>query len=183
MEGFISESPSSQLLSVVQSIAAGVIGSANLPGLTGTFAAAAGAAIVSKAFSGSTPSTAVGEASYVKLLNVRNESDVDFPKRAMIGMVRMFEQGAPFTLRTFFNDSLYSNMVMTSLSFKQTTKEGNSLAFSMGCKKINVTTTFTKDASEFRMQNPAGQSAAAKKLKDKVTKKERSLALDVFGIK
>lgn len=175
IDGFISESPSGQLLTALNSIRSAVIQSANLPGLVGTVASAATGALVSKAFN-STEAPAT-DASYVKLLTTRDAVDPNFPKRAMIGLIRMFEKGVPFTMRTFFNDSVYKDMIMTSLTFKQTTKEGNSLSFSMSCKKITITSVFTDKASEFKMLNPAGQSASEKKVNTKATKKKNKSGL------
>lgn len=175
IDGFISESPASQLLTGLDSIRSAVIQSANFPGLVGTVASAATGALVSRAFN-STKAPA-NDASYVKLLTTRDAVDPNFPKRAMIGLIRMFEKGVPFTMRTFFNDSVYTDMIMTSLTFKQTTKEGNSLSFSMSCKKITITSVFTDTASEFKMLNPAGQSASDKKVNTKATKKPNQSAL------
>ena len=164
MDCLISESPSQQLLSIASSVAAGVINATGaFQGLSSTFASAAASAAVSAAagaidaFGGG----ASGGSTYARLLTVRNENDPDFPKKAMKGLIQMFEAGQPFEIRTFFTSEIYQNMVMTSLNFKQTAAEGDSLAFSMTCEKITTVKSFDKNPSEIRMADPAGSSAAS----------------------
>lgn len=159
LEGMISQSPSSQFLTIASSIAGFAAQTAGqFEGLSSTFASAAASAAVSGVaglFGG-----AGKDASYIPLLTDRKPVDPDFPKKAMKGMIQMFEAGEPFDIRTFFTDDIYRNMVMKKLSFNQTSAEGDSLSFTMSCEKIVLIQEFNVTPAESRMADPAGSSAA-----------------------
>ena len=140
VKGIISESPDNFLLTLANSLIQGQLTTAGLTGSAATFAAAALSAAVSAAASlGGVTGTGL-DASYALLLNDVNRSifSSEYPKTAMKGMESMFRQGVPFTFRTYFSDDLYQNMVMTSLSFTQDAKHGDSLVFDMTCQKVEV---------------------------------------------
>lgn len=159
LEGLISESPSSQFLTIASSIAGfAAQTSGQFEGLSSTFASAAASAAVSGVaglFGG-----AGKDASYIPLLTDRKAVDPDFPKKAMKGMIQMFEAGEPFDIRTYFTDDIYRNMVMKKLSFDQDASKGNSLPFTMSCERVVLIEAFSVTPAEFRMADPAGSSAA-----------------------
>jgi hypothetical protein len=161
LDCLISESPSQQLLTIASSIASGVINSTGaFQGLSGTFASAAASSAVSD-LAGAIGLQGGKSANYSRLLTERRANDPDFPKRALKGLISMLENGVPFTIRTFFTEDIYQNMLITSLNFSQTPAEGGSLAFTMNCEKITVVKAFSRTPSELRMADPAGSSAAA----------------------
>lgn len=172
LTGMISTSPTSLLLTVASSLAQKQLESAGkFSGLSKTFASAALAAGVSAAASlgGSASNT---DATFAKLLTIRGEVDPDFPKKAMQGMIKMFRQGIPFTLRTYFAEEIYINMVMDSLSFPQSPKIGDSLMFSMSCTKIEIVKS-SVSTTELQAADPANSSAADNEDNGGLTGKER----------
>jgi len=179
LQCMISESPSQQLLTLATGLLGAGLKQLTTDKLTGQFAGAVAAAsmAVNSSMTGKVkPSysddTGFGEVDFGPLLSNRKDLDVDFPKRAMIGLIKMFQAGTIFSLHTFFTQHLYTDMVMTSLSFSQTPKEGESLSFSMSCKQISVTTAFSQvDSLELKASNPAGGSLTPKVDKGKASKK------------
>jgi len=171
----ISESPSAGALTLASTLASSIIGSAIPNKLSSGFAraltGAAVTAIASQIGKGSDDND--NDAGFKDLLTTRSIADTEYPKKAMLGLARMFQAGTLFTLRTFFNSGLYTNMVMTSLSFSQTSKEGDSLSFSMTCEKVKTVKAFSFATNlELKASDPAGGSLAKVKDKDKVTPKE-----------
>lgn len=160
LKGVISESPSQKLLTLATSITSGVVErSTKFSGLTSTFATAALASAAAAA-AGLTASKPNLDAGFEKLLTIRSESDPGYPKRAMLGLARAFDKGTLFKVRTYFSDRLYNDMVITQLSFEQDADIGDSLSFSMQLQKIVTLQAFSRKATEFRMADPAGSSAA-----------------------
>lgn len=94
----------------------------------------------------------------------------------------MFYSGEVFTIRTFFSDIIYQNMVATSLSFNQDANTGDSLSFTLTAKKINLVKPLNPTPVEIRMKDPAGTSAAEESDKGPVTPevKPPSLSYQVF---
>ena len=157
LNGMISQSPTQLLLTAASSILQKQLADrGKFTGLTKTFTTAALAAGVSRAASlgGSGSST-----SFAQLLTVRGESDPEFPKKAMQGLIEMFKQGTPFTLRTYFQEEIYLNMVMDSISFPQNATSGDSLMFMMSCTKVEIVKSVTSK-NELSAADPAGSSAA-----------------------
>lgn len=154
LTGLISISPSNQLLVLAQALIGGAFSKIAGGGLSGTFAAAAGAAAV-----GGLAST-LGKENISSLLAIRGVVDPDYPKRAMKGLIFMLEAGQRFTVRTYMSDDLYTDMVLTSVSFNNDAKNGESLPFTLTCKQITTVTSFAKKAIETLMKSPAGSSAA-----------------------
>lgn len=164
IDGIISQSPESMFLSIVNA-ALGHIASqvSSLRGLSSTFATAAlSAGVAGLATQGN--QALDKKASYVKLLSNRGTVDNEYPKRAMQGLIAMFNDGVPFKIRTYFSNVLYDNMVATSLTFPQNARTGDSLRFSMECVKIQtVEKKFEIVKGELKMSDPAGSSAALNK--------------------
>jgi hypothetical protein len=171
----ISESPSSQILALAGAATSAALSELSTGKITNQFAQAAGAAAVAGFAStlGKKQQDYQGKDAYNKvnfgpLLANRKTVDPNFPKRAMVGLIKMFQYGAIFNFHTFFTKDIYTDMVMTSLSFTQTPKEGDSLHFTMSCKQIAVTKAFTEKL-EGKAANPAGGSLSVKSLKGKVS--------------
>ena len=168
LTGLISESPSQPLLVLAQALASGaatnvaalsgVSGTAqpipggNTLGLAGTFALAAGAAAAG--------ALALGGENISALLSVRSIVDPDYPKRAMKGLIYMLEAGQRFTVRTYMSDDLYHDMVLTSVSFKNSAATAGSVPFTLTCRQIKTVSSFGKIPVEVKMLAPAGTSAA-----------------------
>jgi hypothetical protein len=168
LECMISESPSQQLYTLVAALVSASIGQVVPAGLSATFAKSAGTVLATKASLGGSEQSG----SIKSLLMNREEYDSEFPKKAMQGLISMFQAGAIFSLHTFFTKSLYTDMVMTSLSFNQTPKEGDSLAFSMSCTQVKTTTAFSEATNlELKAVDPVGSSASGVADKGKVTPK------------
>lgn len=172
----ISESPSSQIIALAGALTGAVLSEVSTGKITNQFAQAAGAAAVAGFAStlGKKNQDYTGEAyntvDFAPLLANRKPVDPNFPKRAMVGLIKMFQAGTLFNFHTFFTKDIYTDMVMTSLSFTQTPKEGDSLHFTMSCKQISVTKAFTEKL-EGKASNPAGGSLSIKSLKGKAQKK------------
>ena len=166
IECLVSESPSQQVLTIGKTLIAGAIGT-QFRGLSSTFASAAASAAISGA--AALFGEKGGVATYNKLLANRGPNDVDYPKKAMQGLIRVFEQGIPFTIRSYFDVKVYTNMVMTSLSFPQAALTGDSLQFTMSAKKITTVDVFDTTPSETQMKDPAGSSAAKSANKGKIS--------------
>jgi hypothetical protein len=77
----------------------------------------------------------------------------------MLGLTRAFERGTLFSIRTYFSDDLYKNMVITSLKFTQSSKTGDSLSFTMGMRKITTVASFAVKKGELKIADPASWSA------------------------
>ena len=164
VNAMFSESPSQKLLTVAQTIAGGVADSAGqFRGLSATFAAAASSLAVSAPFTNfSRFDTRLG---FARLLTDRSENDPEFPKRAMLGLQRAFDQGIIFDIRTYFSDVIYKNMVMNTLSFTQSPSNGDSLSFTFTAQKITTVDQFVRKKTELRVKDPAGSSATKKENK------------------
>lgn len=167
LTGVLSESPSGFLLdlatSVVRRNATTLLTNKGLSGTFTSLALAAGLAAVKEGLGSSDPEE---PADYVKLLTDRSQFDSDYPKKAMQGMISMFNDGKPFNIRTYFSDVVYRNMVATSLTFPQDSAVGDSLKFSMSCVKITVANSEvdkTLGVSELKASDPAGSSNAPEK--------------------
>lgn len=172
MAGMISISPSQKTLTVASNLAAAVVGT-QFQGLSSTFASAAAAAAVSGAAQLLSGNVGLESPGYNKLLGKRGEQDPNFPKKAMLGLLRVFERGVPFTIRSYFDVKVYTDMVMTSLTFPQDATIGESLNFNMTAKKIKTVEVFKKTIGEFKAVDPAGSSASDKKNKGKVSLKDQ----------
>lgn len=169
ISGVVSESPSQKLLTLATTLATqAVLSSRQYQGLS---SAAASGYLASLASSGAARKSGFDkEASFAKLLSNRNEVDPDYPKRAMLGLQKLFDQGIIFNIRTFFSDVLYQNMAATGLSFTQDADTGDSLSFSMTAKKIRTVTAFTEVANEVKIADPANTSATKTENKGKLNK-------------
>lgn len=137
IEGLISESPIGGIGNEIESIAGGVFG-----GLVGTAAINSGigpATGLLTGFGALFGATAGGELS--KFVGARDEKG-KAPRIAMKSLIDLMRSKQPFTIRTFFHSakdkSIYSNMVITNLSFPQSAKEGNSLRFNMTAEQIEI---------------------------------------------
>lgn len=165
VKGIISESPNNFLLTLATSISQGLLTTAGLTGSSATFATAALSAGVSAAAALGGASGTGLDPTYAYLLSDVNRgiTSSEYPKTAMKGMESMFRQGVPFTFRTYFSDDLYQNMVMTSLSFTQESKTGDSLMFDMTCQKVEVVKSILGLAKESAAAQPAASSAPKSK--------------------
>lgn len=176
IQGFITQSPSSTVLAAAKAIISHNVDEKHRGiGLTATFAAAAMAAsaMANKMGTGS-------DTDFLPWLTERQPIHPDFPKNAMFGLVKMFEKGVPFRIRSFFSDSIYDNMVATSLSFPQTAKDGDSLKFSMVCQKVYFIEEFDTGVTENRIKDPANASAVGEKAKGKVKTKPTKRSSKVY---
>lgn len=168
--GFISESPSQKLLTLATSLATGaLLSTGQFQGLSAAFATALLASLASSATK--SKSEFDETATFKKLLASRSETDPEYPKRAMLGLEKLFRSGEPFDVRTYFSDQIYKNMVVTSLSFTQDANSGDSLNFSITASKLTTVQSFTPIETEISMADPAGTSAAESTDKGKVTPK------------
>ena len=161
IHGFISESPSDLLLSIAGGIASSVVGG-QFKGLSSTFATAATAAAIGYAANGGTDSSYHG-GKYNSLLTSRGygKDNKNFPKRAMLGLIKLFNAKSTFTIRSFFDTRIYTDMIIESLNFPHSAKIGDSLEFKMRAKQIKTVRSFTTGVSEFRMKDPVGSSATS----------------------
>ncbi len=159
---FISESPSNPLRVIAGALLGAAVGQVAPGGMTTTFLQAYAAASVAGAGSGyGKPTGRYKEANFAPLLTERDNDEQNFPKRAMLGLTKMFQAGTKFSLHTFFTKDLYKDMVMTSLNFTQTPEVGDSLSFSMNCEQITTTEAFTGEAgADLKAVDPAGGSQA-----------------------
>lgn len=187
IDGFISESPSQKLLTLANAaITQSLLSTGRFSGLSASFAAAATATLTSYAVSNSKKFDT--RASFKQLLAQRSESDPEYPKRAMLGLQRMFYSGELFTIRTFFSDVIYTNMAATSLSFSQTPDIGDSLSFTLTAQQINVVRKLNPIPVEIRAADPAGTSAAEEANKGTKTKETPintqllNLSIENFGL-
>lgn len=178
IDGIISQSPSSFFLSIVNAAAGFITGQvSSLTGLSSAFASAAIASgIAAAATQGNTDIDT--DASFVKLLLDRGVVDNEFPKKAMLGLVKMFNEGTPFKVRTFFSDVIYTNMVGVSITFPQDAKVGDSLRFKLECVKVTIVTTNIDigGKGELDASDPTGSSAAPNKDKGAISGKAASVA-------
>ena len=189
--GMISQSPSQWLSTLATSIATNAALANSPKGLSNTFKAAVASSIVLGRLAGnySGSSKELLGSPYTTLLNNDNRSKVspkEYPKQAMLGLIKMFEAGNPFRIRTYFSEEIYSNMVITNLSFNQSAQTGESLPFTMSCQKVTVVKKFEGQASELKAVDPVGSSAeettdAGKKTKI-AKKKPRSLLHEKLGL-
>jgi len=171
LDCFISESPSQQILSIASGLLNAAIGTVVPAGISRTFASAivkastfAAASMVGKND---------GKDTLKSLLMDRSEHDPDYPKRAMQGLIKMFQAGTTFTLHTFFTKTIYTNMAMTSLTFDQNSSGGDSLTFSMTCEQVKTTSAFSQDTKlELKAVDPASSSLSKTDSKGKVTPTE-----------
>lgn len=175
----ISESPSQALITLASSIAGAGVRNLSSNKITQEFSgaiAAAGTAAVASQIGKKAPAftgKAYNKVDFAPLLTNRKAYDPNFPKRAMVGLTKMFQQGTIFDLHTFFTSDIYSDMVMTSLTFSQTPKEGESLFFTMTCKQVDVTESVSVlQGKETTAANPAGGSASQNVDKGTSTKGE-----------
>ena len=191
LECFFSESPSQAILTVASALADAALGQIIPAGLTTGFASALSSAAIFGAAGETLDSFGKGTRTeswelesakknpgdFVPLLTTRKEQDKDFPKRAMLGLTRMFQAGTMFTLHTFFTKDMYTNMVMTSITFKQTPEIGDSLSFTMNCVQVQTTEAFsTSTTLELKAKDPAGSSLTKKLDKGKTSTVEKDEA-------
>lgn len=114
-----------------------------------------------------------GQGTIMSQLQDRKQFDFTYPKRAMIALKQLSDYGLPITVRTFFNDSMYSSMVIETVSFSQDAKGGDSLFFSMNLVKVQVVEVKVEERdyiakSEGKTKPPHNSSAASKKKKGEV---------------
>ena len=158
INGVISESPSQQLLTIASSLVTSSFQKAStFNGLSATFTSAFLASAASRVARGKLPK----DTDFSSLLTERRESDPEYPKRAMLGLTRAFERGTTFSIRTYFSDDIYKNMVITSLKFTQNSKIGDSLSFTMNMVKIVKVASFAQTKGEIQIADPTNASATA----------------------
>ena len=182
--GMITQSPSAMLAGILDTVV-GFTDLAKPKGISGSFAAAlltAGAkAALTGGFNKSQSENEYYGSPFATLLSGdyrKSAGQEDYPKQAMLGLIKMFEAGQAFRIRTYFSEEIYTNMVMTSLSFNQNAKVGNSLPFTITCQKVKVVPLFESTASELSVVDPVGSSAEETVDQGKKTKKEKE---DDFG--
>ncbi len=181
LKGLITVSPSQQLLTLASSLLNGAIenNTQRFKGLSSTFVSAALTAGAAQVLKNSQKDYKKDNAN--TLLTNRTEVDPDFPKRAMLGLIKLFEAGTPFTIRSYFETSVYTNMVITALSFTHNSSVGDSLSFNMSAQKINIVKRSQISASsELKMADPISSSAAEIDAKGKTTKEAGSLLSQGF---
>jgi len=195
ISGVISESPSNfalTLLSNFANFATYYVASSRVKGSveTGLAAIAAGAVgtvpylLASKKMGRFTKA-----ADYIDVLTSRpvQESsdgiqavspDKNYPKRAMKALILMLRAAEPFTVRTHFSEALYTDMIMTSVSFPQESAVGESLAFNMSCNKVEFVGKLRQRADQFQVDGdianskPKDKANGAKKKKKPPPKAE-----------
>jgi hypothetical protein len=137
IEGIISESPIGDIEDEIQTLAGGLLG-----GLAGTVGANSGLGFAGAGLTaaGGFLGNAVGGelANFVGKRDLKGRS----PRIMMKSLISLMKNRQPFIIRTFFHtdekQSIYQNMVVTSLSFPQSTENGNSLKFNMTAEQIEI---------------------------------------------
>ena len=169
ISGIISESPSNVLLTLASNIASfqasQLISNRKYTSIQTSLAAiAAGAVgtipylIASKFMASDKLSgfTDKGQADYVEILTSRVTKygvtipDKNYPKKAMKALVEMLNAGEVFTIRTHFSEELYTDMIMTNISFPQEATVGNSLIFNMSCRKVKIVDRIKQRGDQFK---------------------------------
>jgi len=127
-----------------------------------------------------------GQGTIMSQLQDRKQFDFTYPKRAMIALKQLADYGLPITIRTFFNDSMYSSMVIESVSFTQGAKSGDSLFFSMNLVKVKVVKVKVEKRdfvakSEGKTKPPHNSSAAPKKKKGDLGLENKTSSLNAVN--
>jgi hypothetical protein len=99
---------------------------------------------------------------FLKLLGERANNDPEYPKKVMDGLVQALELGTVFTIKTYMSKTLYTNMVMTNLSYDHEPTTGKSLSFTMTARQVTTALKFKESIQEGRT-NTFGASATAPK--------------------
>ena len=208
LEGIISESPTSTITTLLGGLLTGLGGEFlneqfynkfELGGVASTYttaALAAGIGFASRDLQSLFDKDLVGKIN--GLLGNRNSKDIEYPKAAMKGLKLMQETGSLISVRTYFQNDMYTNMVITRSNFIQNANLGGSLKFSLTLQQIDYV-SFTaglvdkslNTASELTARAPAGSSLTDKVAEGKkavtettaeaVKEKSGSFLTDGFG--
>ena len=130
IEGFISNAPLDQISSVLGGLAGGALGALGASSKIG------GAAAVGTGLGAALGSTLGGALSEL----FRDINDSDYPKKAMEALLKAQKERKPFSITTFFSDTLYKNMVITDLDFPQDKESGDGLRFTMTTQQVELVT-------------------------------------------
>ena len=168
LTGLISEAP----MDLLTSLATGLAGTIDFGARKGSFASTAlqvGASI--------------GAGAIMGLLTGRFPFDTDFPRRAMNGLLEMQKIAKPFTIKTFFEENLYTNMVITRLSFAQKAKDGFSLPFEMTAEQVQITSSvlIPVDPNKVKAASAASKQALGKKPTKAATAKQEERGITLMG--
>lgn len=163
IQGFISNAPLGGIAGVAQSVAAGVLSGFGAQLAQNT--RIGGTSLV-----GTGLGTAVGARLGGALGNYLRgqDPDVSYPQKAMKALIDCYKDRKPFTIRTYFypneNESnIYTNMVITALSFPQSVQTGDGLPFTLSAERIELVDLELKGVSgEFIRGFLAGNSAPPK---------------------
>lgn len=154
IEGFISDAPLDQISAILGGVTGGLVAGA------ASSTAIGGAGLIGTglgAFVGDQLGGALGEL-------VRDTNDKNYPKKAFDQLLKAQEARQPFLIKTFFSKEIYTNMIITSLSFPQTVVDGGGIRFNMTCEQITlVTIDVARPLTEAEIKGvQAAQSAANK---------------------
>ena len=179
LEGIISESPTSTITTLLGGLLSGLGGQAlnqqvfskfQLGGVAQTYTTAAlsaGIGFASRDLQSLFDKDLVGKIN--GLLGNRNSKDAEYPKAAMKGLKLMQETGSLITVRTFFQNDMYTNMVITRSNFVQNPELGGSLKFSLTMQQINYV-SFTAGLID-KTLNTSKELAAREPIGSSVTEK------------
>ena len=182
IQAMVSESPTKPLINLFNAASGLILSNAAQPntGLSNGYVQNAIKAGISLGFgalldTGNTKYEAYnGEATVMSILQDRKNYDFTYPKRAMLALKQIADKSMPLTIRTFFNDSLYENMMIQNLDFDQSGQDGDSLVFSMALVQVTTVTTETKSGkkkSEANSKDPNNSGVPDEKTKGQRNKK------------
>lgn len=158
--GYISSTPTDEMRDLLSSIGAGVasgIGSA-----LGAQSKIKGASTLGAGL-GAVAGSMLGGG--LGLFGRDGADDQTYAQKAMIKLLAAQRSQKPFTIQTFFfpskgPENIYSDMVITQLSFPQTPAEGDGLKFTLTARRIEVVGLQIKGVSpDFIKGLQAGNSA------------------------
>lgn len=159
ISGYITESPSNDLLNNLESIAGGVTG--GLLGQLGANSKIGGAGLI-----GTGLGAALGSRIPGALAGFQGERAEFYARAVMKDLMRIMREKKPFIIKTFFfptddqENNIYTNMVIESLNFPQTFREGRGLRFSLTARQLKLVSLETEAVSaEFvKDEQPANSS-------------------------
>lgn len=160
--GFISNAPTGDLASTVQSIATGAL--AGLGAQIGRNSKIGASKLIGTGLGAAVGAQAGGALASL----IRGTGDESYPQKAMKSLIASFEARKPFTIQTYFfsqktKNNIYTNMVITGLSFPQSVETGDGLPFQLTCQQISIIDLVLVPVSgEFIKGLGAANSAPAK---------------------
>lgn len=168
ISGMFSEAPLSALISAIS----GVVGTQDFGARQGGFASTAlqiGAQ--------------TGAAAILGMLTSRGFNNTDFPRQAMNGLLELQKLRKPFTIKTYFEESLYTDMVITQLAFPQSS-DAFSLSFDMTMEQVQITssTLIPVDPNKVKAASAASKQSLGKKSSKQASDKQTKEGSVLHGL-